>query len=66
MTLNEKGLTSEQLRQLAAAAGDVRFEDAVAAYEDARVDGLCHDGAWEIALQVARAGGESGADAADS
>lgn len=26
----------------------------LAAYEAARLDGLCHDGAWECALEAAR------------
>lgn len=26
----------------------------LAAYEQARLDGLCHDGAWECALDAAR------------
>ncbi|MFN2136268.1 MAG: hypothetical protein ACK2UK_09955 [Candidatus Promineifilaceae bacterium] len=40
------------LDQLAAAVGDAHLQAALAAYEDARMDGLCHDGAWEIALQA--------------
>ncbi|MFO7536953.1 MAG: hypothetical protein R6X32_02705 [Chloroflexota bacterium] len=27
---------------------------ALAAYEQARLDGLCHDGAWECALETVR------------
>lgn len=42
----------EQLRQLATAVGDACFAAAVTAYENARIDGLCHDGAWECALQA--------------
>ncbi len=30
-----------------------RLEAARAAYHDARLAGLCHDGAWEIALGTA-------------
>jgi hypothetical protein len=45
----------EALRRLAAAVDDGGLERAAAAYEDARVDGLCHEGAWERALEVMRA-----------
>ncbi len=31
------------------------LQAALTAYEDARTDGLCHDGAWECALAAARA-----------
>jgi hypothetical protein len=30
------------------------IETALAAYEQARLDGLCHDGAWECALETVR------------
>ena len=36
--------------RLAAAVPPERRDDALVAYHDARVAGLCHDGAWEIAL----------------
>ncbi len=40
----------EMLRQLAAANPDAQLSTAMTAYEDARIDGLCHEGAWEAAL----------------
>lgn len=33
------------------------FAAALTAYQDARMDGLCHEGAWECALEVLRAQG---------
>jgi len=30
------------------------LQTALNAYQDARTDGLCHEGAWEIALQTLR------------
>lgn len=30
------------------------FAAALIAYQDARIDGLCHEGAWECALEVLR------------
>jgi len=32
-----------------------RVQAALQAYEDARIDGLCEDGAWERAAEVLRA-----------
>lgn len=40
----------EKLRQLADANADAQLAAAMSAYEDARSDGLCHEGAWECAL----------------
>ncbi len=40
----------EMLRQLAAANPDAHLSAAMTAYEDARIDGLCHEGAWEASL----------------
>jgi hypothetical protein len=31
------------------------IESALAAYEQARLDGLCHEGAWECALETLQA-----------
>ncbi|RXM21742.1 hypothetical protein EO238_27450 [Citrobacter sp. AAK_AS5] len=53
-------LTEIRLRLEAALAGAVNGQSAaavaagVAAYELARLDGLCHDGAWECAQEAAR------------
>ena len=41
-------------RRLAAAVGEAEVEAAWTAYEDARIAGLCHEGAWEVALGRAR------------
>lgn len=53
MTVN-----SEQLavcrEQLATAVPDAALQAALIAYENARMDGLCHEGAWESALHVLR------------
>ena len=40
-------------RRLAGAVEPDRFEAAWAAYEAARLAGLCHEGAWEVALGAA-------------
>ena len=43
--------TDETLRpQLAAAVGEDNADEAMKAYEDAAIAGLCHEGAWEAAL----------------
>lgn len=36
----------------ATAVHDAGIQAALAAYENARMDGLCHEGAWECALNV--------------
>lgn len=41
-------------RQLEAAVAPGRLVAACAAYHDARVAGLCHEGAWEVALGARR------------
>lgn len=37
---------------LATAVPDAALQAALTAYENARMDGLCHEGAWESALYV--------------
>lgn len=37
---------------LATAVSDEYLKIALTAYENARMDGLCHDGAWECAVDV--------------
>ncbi|HRQ40066.1 MAG TPA: acetyltransferase [Chloroflexota bacterium] len=37
---------------LATAVPDAALQAALTAYENARTDGLCHEGAWESALYV--------------
>lgn len=34
------------------AVSEARVQASIAAYENARADGLCHEGAWECALGV--------------
>jgi len=51
---HEESKIHEQLRQMATAVGDTCFSAAVMAYENARMDGLCHEGAWECALEAMR------------
>ena len=51
---HEKNAVHEQLWQLATAVRDGCFSAAVTAYDDASTDGLCHDGAWECALEAMR------------
>jgi hypothetical protein len=36
------------------AVPDAALQAALTAYENARMDGLCHEGAWESALDVLR------------
>jgi hypothetical protein len=45
----------QELWALATAVPDACFTAAVSAYENARIDGLCHEGAWEIAVETIRA-----------
>ena len=46
---------NEALWALATAVRDAFYAEALAAYEDARSDGLCHGGAYECALEALRA-----------
>ncbi len=49
-------VNSEQLsvssEQLATAVPDAARQAALTAYKNARMDGLCHEGAWESALDI--------------
>lgn len=49
-------MNSEQLavssEPLATAVPDAALQAALTAYKNARMDGLCHEGAWESALHV--------------
>lgn len=51
---HERNAVHEQLWCLASTVRDSCFIAATTAYEDARIDGLCHDGAWECALEAMR------------
>ncbi|MGC8722623.1 MAG: hypothetical protein ACP5VF_01945 [Acidobacteriota bacterium] len=44
----------EELRSLAERVRDLCRETAVRAYEDAATAGLCHEGAWEAAMDAIR------------
>ncbi|HLT48332.1 MAG TPA: hypothetical protein VK002_13945 [Rubricoccaceae bacterium] len=44
---------AEVRRRLAEAVPEDRLDAAWAAYEEARIAGLCHEGAWEAALGAA-------------
>jgi hypothetical protein len=44
----------EHLWRLATAVRDACYSAGLAAYRDASIDGLCHDGAWECALGAMR------------
>lgn len=50
----EKNAVHQQLWWLAKAVRDGCYSAAITAYEDASIDGLCHDGAWECALEAMR------------
>lgn len=51
---HEEDAIHEQLWWLATVVRDSCFSAAVIAYEDASTDGLCHEGAWECALEAMR------------
>jgi hypothetical protein len=52
---DEQNAVHKALWLLASALRDRCFSAALAAYEDASIDGLCHDGAWECALEAMQA-----------
>lgn len=54
MTAPLTGREAAVRRRLAAAVGEAEVDAAWAAYYDARTAGLCHEGAWEVALGRAR------------
>ncbi len=47
-------LTRMEPATLAAAVRQACIEAALAAYADARLDGLCHEAAWECAVDAMR------------
>jgi hypothetical protein len=51
---NEALIGPEQ-RQLAEAVRAACIQAALAGYEEASMDGLCHEGAWELAIDAIRA-----------
>ncbi len=48
--MDNKQLVDERARALAEAVRQSCVQTALAAYENARMDGLCHEGAWEMAV----------------
>lgn len=54
-TKQSQDLTSEEQRQLAEAVRAACVQAALAGYEDAGISGLCHEGAWEMAIDAMRA-----------
>lgn len=51
---NEENAVHNHLWQLAKAVRDDCYKTAVAAYKDARINGLCDEGAWECAVGAMR------------
>ena len=51
---DDENTVHKALWLLATAVRDRCFSAALTAYEDASIDGLCHDGAWECALEAMR------------
>ena len=49
---NDQNGAHELLREVATAVSHSTFKTATTAYDNARLDGLCHDGAWEIAIDA--------------
>ena len=51
-------MKDEQAKQLPSAAvehvRDLCIRAAIEAYDDAKLRGLCHEGAWELAIQAMR------------
>ncbi|MCP5097377.1 MAG: hypothetical protein GY943_17670 [Chloroflexi bacterium] len=51
---NIENAAHDPLWQLATVVRDACFAAATTAYDNARLDGLCHDGAWECAVDAMR------------
>ena len=52
--MTEQKRSTEELVRVAAAMRQACLAATVAAYETARLDGLCYDGAWECAVDALR------------
>jgi hypothetical protein len=50
-----ESLAHQQLWEVATAVQEACYAAAVTAYENASIDGLCHEGAWECAVDAMRA-----------
>lgn len=53
--MEDEEAVTQQLWLLATAVRDACFTTAVQAYQDATADGLCHEGAWECAVEALKA-----------
>lgn len=49
------GMNDGQPRELAETVRKTCLRTLVQVYEEAKISGLCHDGAWEAAVQALRA-----------
>ena len=49
-----KSTSQDESRELARTVRDACIEAALAGYENARISGLCHEGAWEAAVSAMR------------
>ena len=50
MTATASDVNDQATLELATAVRDACVRAALDAYENARMDGLCHEGAWEVAV----------------
>ena len=52
--MTQQSITCEEVAQLAEAIRQMCIQTALTAHENARIDGLCHEGAWECAIDALR------------
>ena len=52
--MNDNTLQTRLQQEIEPREDTAVLQAALRAYHDARIDGLCHDGAWECALAVLR------------
>ena len=52
--VTQQSITREEAAQLAEAIRQMCIQAALSAHENARIDGLCHEGAWECAVDALR------------
>ena len=50
----DEGMKLSEQRHLAEAIREACLQAALAGYEDASISGLCHEGAWECAIDAIR------------
>jgi len=53
--MTEQKRSTEEMVRVAVAMRQACLDATVTAYETARLDGLCHEGAWECAVDALRA-----------